>query len=265
MKQGPEFQDDHDHDRDYEIPEEDFISEENVLAGIRANFNEIEMTKDTAAEIKNFLVNFGIKEAKFASDDEINILWQYLSKNPALIKDFTYLVTDVKTNMFYSEYPLAVHINDLVSYAQELDNPESIRPYLIKSTLPTMKSLGVSRVDYVSYAYADSERPNKAAEAMRFLGWVASQPFMRYLPAAKNEFMKRHEDEEKFSVFDLAAVAMMEVAKHRDMVAGRAKRYKGRNEQEIQAKETHDDVVLAMNAIYRRLSELFLNNGNPSK
>lgn len=239
------------------------LSEEEIRARIRSKANDLqkkslELPEKDQQKIRNLLTTLRIKGSDTASDQEIEIIWNRLLKNPSLVQDFVLLLIDKKTTNNYSEYPLLPDIKDVIEIADDLSNPETVRPRIIQDGMRNLERMGLNRGRCMELAMGVAGETE--AEAMRLLGWLAGMPFMR---GAYNELRQHSEDMglEEVSIYSLANTFMVIVTKHLEMLKERAeKNYKTIYKMDFEAREyMHDEVVEAMKGILDLLYKTFLD------
>jgi hypothetical protein len=243
--------------------DEDPISEEDVLEAIREHLGEDKETEEEIRyednhEIRKFLETLNVIGAEEVTDSEIAILWHQLLRNPSLVKDFTYGIIDIKTHLNFSDYPLAVTIDDLLEHATALTNPMSIRPWLIEKTAAAVESVGFDRRGYVERAFSESKNPKINPEATRFLGWLLSQRFLENINANKAEYLEKN-DTEELKWPDIATLATMGVVRVLDDLRAMSKSYNSDTTVVMEAKVRYDEIISAMEGIYKTSVVLLMN------
>lgn len=235
------------------------ISDEYSLEQIEKNLGlESQIPDEHYLEMRRFLAEFNIKNADQVTREEVELLWQQLGQSPSLIKDLAYISTDIKTTLNLSEYPLAVSMDDLLLYAQKLDNPWSLRSWIIeKEAIPNLTSIGFNRSQVVENAFGDSEGRIRAADATRFMGWVSGLPIMANLKIKMEEFKEQNEIE-KLTLTHIAQVAMIEVIDNQERLKSMTPRYRENYPMEVEAREVHQDAIAAMQGIYNIFDRLLL-------
>lgn len=243
--------------------DEDPISQEDVLSLIEANLGseeqiEEESSPEALLEVWDFLKEFKIVGAEEMTTAEVELLWHQLGKDPSLVRDFVYIVMDVKTELNYSNYPLALSVNDLLAYAAPLDNPQTIRPHFIEKTGERMVQLGINRRGYVERALGGPHISPKNSEAIRFTGWLVGQPFLKNLNSKINEFQSKYEVE-TLKLTDLMAICTIEVYNQLNALKKLSDKYRNQYDLETEAKRRHEEVVTAMEGIYKMCGISFMD------
>jgi hypothetical protein len=243
-----------------ESDEPDRDSDEDVIKSIEKYLNpEPILPKDDEKIIRDFFVRFNVKGAGAAGEEELATLWDRFSQSPSLLKDFSYIMMDVKTELHLSAFPLQVTIDELLEYSAEIQKMDfSPRPWLIDhDVIPNLKRFGFNEAKVRRNAYGEIYDKPRAGEATRFLGWLAGQRFMAGLETKYEEFI-----EEKGiirpGVTHLAALCTLEVLNNLDMLKKQQKRRLG-NEWTIESESQprYDDAVMAMEGINNMCMNLF--------
>lgn len=239
-------------DRANQLDRDDLEASKDTQAEIR-KFNEDQ------AEIKTYLATLGIKGSELASDQEIELLWENLLKNPSLVKDFILYLIDRKTKNHYSEYPLLPHMKDILAFADDLHRPEVLRPRIIKEGVYNLENLTFDAGRCMEIAMGSNGEVQ--AEGMRILGWLAGMPFMR---GAQNEIVKHNREMgvETVTVETLAHAFIVIMAEHIDMLKERTKlEYQQKFRMDYEAYEfAHQDVLDAMEGLQNLLFSTFIKS-----
>lgn len=241
---------------DEEAPSaEDFIPQEEMSALLKEDEERLNVTipQEAYAEISEFLTKFEVTGADMASVPEIELLWKRLLKSPSLVKDFTYSIMDHKRVLSHSEYPLTLKMDELIEYAEGFDRPLDVRTDLLMRTGKKIQQIGFDRQQYIEQAW-DGPR----AEQIRFFGWIVTQPFIGDLRAASKEFQRKY-DVEEIQIGHLRTIVMNEVWSSLSKLKEYSKHYDENRSLDQSARQSHVQVVKAMEGIYR-MCGVFLTN-----
>lgn len=253
-----------------EIPDEggpfddpDRISEEDVRNLVDAHLGSIDTperkspTRDLLS-IKEFMTDLKVRDVGLARDEHFEYLWKRLQENPTFIQDFSYAIMDINTRFQLSRFPMPIGVTELLHYAQDYDNSQGLRLWFINTnTVPNLSKLGFNEESARNVAFSDYESRRKAAEATRFLGWVAGQPCMENLGYRIEEFKERALDpDEKINLNHLATVVTLEVIEQIDVLRKMSRQVEGHTIQ-AQGKPRLSDALDAMQGI-RKLCDKFL-------
>ena len=251
-----------------ELPEEpedlEPISEEDVLRQVYEALGDdeplsLEVSRGEAEEIKNFLVNFNIKDADAADIEDVDMIWRRLKGSPSLVKDFTYTLLTLKEALNHSTHPIALSFEELLQYASGLKNPDDVRPWLIAHTASAVGRMGLDTYYYSDRALSESKNPKIRPDSTRFLGWVLSQGFLADLPTKKDDFIKKHRLE-RFTIRDLASLATINVGEELGRLDRQSLAYRSDRSMETDALEkSHQEIVIAVRGIYRMCGIMFLS------
>jgi hypothetical protein len=241
---------------------EDDESAEDVLQRMKELFEPPPISPETKGrhlnDIYRFLASFKIKDAELADRQEIEFLWQQLDRNPAQVKDFVYMVTDINTNLKLRVYPTMPTMSDLWMYAQDFtDPPFTLRDiWRNKNVIPNLTRLGLDR-DYIAeLATADLQGRVELSERVRFLGWLTGQRFMAGLPYKVSDYAKEAGIEE-LNINHIAANAVLELREHHIQLKRKAKKYRLRIPLEVEALPDYTDALEGLQGIWN-VSNLIL-------
>jgi hypothetical protein len=169
------------------------ISDSEIRQRLRAEVekrrkNSLESSEEQRREIRSFLTTLRVEGADSASDQELELIWANVLKNPSLVKDFVFLLTTKNTKNNYCEFPILPDIKDLLEWSDDLGNPATLRPRIIRDGADNLEALGFSG-DRVLEIEMGSHGPEQA-EQMQMLGWLAGFLFMREV---RTEAIKHHQ------------------------------------------------------------------------
>jgi hypothetical protein len=222
----------------------------------RRREKSLESTPEQRAEIKEFLTILKIPGAESISDQELEIIWVNILRNPALVKDFVFILANNTTKKYYSEFPILPDAKDLVEWSDALENPESLRPKIIRDGADNLEKLGFSRKKIMETEMG-SQGP-EAAEKMQMMGWLAGFPFMQG-EGVKNEILEHHKvlGLEEITDQSLGQAFTVIVEKALSVVKGREKEYSLSKKTDRKALEVHAEVRRSLEGISALLDKTF--------
>jgi hypothetical protein len=218
--------------------------------------NGLEISLRGRNEIRDFLTTMRILGVDTASEEEIEILWRSLNQSPSLVKDFTLHLITRKTKNHYSEFPLLPDMRDLLEFSEMINDPQVVRPRLIKESADNFESLGIKGEKITSLAMSQNVA---LAEGTRFLGWLAGFPFMRGANQLIENYMEEMEID-SLTVEHVAHVFIMIVSQNIYVLKERAKKtnYNNNMKMDHNALNTHAEVLDGMQAIQDMLYRIFI-------
>jgi hypothetical protein len=247
--------------------EPDIPSDEDVRGLIEENLEETDrvLPPEHAKEISDFLNLFNVKGADEIGYEDLEAIWRLLGQNPSLVKDFTYILTDVKTELTLSRLPVPISKAELIEYSHMLSGNFSPRLWLIQNTVvPNLRKFGFSEARIMHNALGEVHGKQRAGEATRFLGWLAGQSFMSRSVEKFKEYRRENDlNSADIRISHLGMVCTQEVVAALDGLEKRAKKYRNEHTMEIEAQPKHDDVLLAMKGIYNLSHNLLI--GKPKQ
>lgn len=260
-----------------ESDEPDRITDEDVSRLIDEVFQgeedvEVEVPQKDILSIKNYLMKFNVIDAADAEDEDVELIWHHLSKDPSIgkdfpsvpsiFKDFSYSLVDFRTRLYRSHMPLPARWSDFNYYSRRLNQPGrerfSNRMWIIeKMAIPNLTSLGVPKDEVVRHAYGDEEGKIKAAEYTRFLGWLTSQSFMNKFPSRLAEYKADNEIRVP-TLMNIGKLAIFEVQDARRTLREDAPLYEQSYPHEVRAIQQYQEMLAAMDGIYNLFESLIL-------
>lgn len=246
---------------------DDHASDEDVLKQIEDHIEPDNVMPNHDYDlIVGFLKRFNVQGSESTSVQEVEILWNHLNKNPSLIKDFSLMVSDIKTDLTLSQYPIPISISELMEYSQDIggnDREFSLRLWTVDNeTIPNLSKFGFKEERIRRNALGELEGHVKAGEATRFLGWLVGQRFMGSVSHKFEEYLVVNNISRR-KISHLGMVCTQEVVEHIDYLEKRARKYRERYSMEVDALPKYEDVILAMNGVYNLCADLLL--GKPTQ
>jgi hypothetical protein len=238
--------------------EHERISDEDVLKQIEDYLEpQPEIPDEDALVIRSFLEKLNVKDIDQATNQEIEILWSHLGKNPSLISDYSYILMDVKTGLTLSEFPVPLYLSELIDYSEEIGATSfSPRTWLVDNVVvPNLMKFQFREDQIKRNAYGELYGNARAGEATRYLGWLVGQRFMQGAEARFEDYAAE-KDMHHPRVTHLAAFCSLEVLQALDNLQNRNKRYR-KIPMEVNARQKYEDVVLAMKGIHNLNMHLF--------
>lgn len=238
-----------------ESPDMDTNTDEDIRERIEEGFAASEVPIVAERDIRKYLRDFNVLGAAAAESKQIEDLWKGLGRDPFLVPDFSYLISENVTHEHLAQFPLAIHMDDLMYYAYRSRNPEAIRPYLLKTTMPHMTKLGIDETEYVDLC---EDYTSKQGEAARYLGWLASLSCMASLPVEMKNYRKRNDIFRPPDIIDIATIAMTRLTKLQENLNGRAKNYRVTEVRKATSQQIYIRAKMGVDALYKRYGMLFL-------
>lgn len=248
-------------------PGEARIDDQELRRRIRDRVNElinddVEAPPEDLKKIRDFLATLRIRGAQDLSNQEIEVLWANVMRNPSLVEDFTFKLALRKTRNYYSEFPLLPNARDLLEFSDDLkSDPKALRPKVISDAADNLEVLGIDPDEATSIMTGG--KGEGAARAMRLLGWVAGFPIMRGATIAHRQHTEAMELD-TMTMISLAEAFIVMIDEQIKTVKGRVdKAYLPDFRMDRDALETHDEVLNALLGIQDLLFETFINYKQP--
>lgn len=214
-----------------------------------------EISEREAHYIRYILTRLNVQGAEQATPEDIRYLWEKLGKGAPFILDYSLTIMSLKTELSLSALPMAIGMDDLFDYAEDIGNPRSLRNHIRSHGVPRLVDFGFDPAVITNNMYGEEEGKYQVARATRFLGWLADFNFMAGLKQRTKEYVEEH-GIYKMRLSDVATVATLEVY---DMIEVlEKKKYRPGYPMEAKSEVTREAALQALRGIRNLCQDLLL-------